>query len=134
MAVTRASSRSALRRCGLSTMAPSIDSTPASGCRAKASTIWRALLSESRGWLFALPIVLVLALVLMPGSDRLRFALWALLQSVAVWMAVATAMLLAGCASFGDAKTQARALDATTLASSRTLAAVFAELLRALGR
>ncbi|MFL5818657.1 MAG: O-antigen ligase family protein [Conexibacter sp.] len=37
-----------------------------------------SVLCESRGWLFALPIVLVLSLVLTPGSDRLRFALWGL--------------------------------------------------------
>ena len=35
-----------------------------------------SVLCESRGWLFALPIVLVLALALTPGRDRLRFALW----------------------------------------------------------
>jgi O-Antigen ligase len=35
-----------------------------------------AVLCESRGWLFSLPIVLVLAIALMPG--RVRFALWAL--------------------------------------------------------
>jgi hypothetical protein len=36
-----------------------------------------AVLCESRGWLFTLPIVLVAALAIM--RDRLRFALWALL-------------------------------------------------------
>jgi len=37
-----------------------------------------SVLCESRGWLFALPIVLVLALALTPGHARLRLALWAL--------------------------------------------------------
>ena len=37
-----------------------------------------AVLCESRGWLLALPIVLALALLVVPGSGRLRFALWAL--------------------------------------------------------
>jgi O-Antigen ligase/Tetratricopeptide repeat len=44
-----------------------------------AAALQLSVLCESRGWLFALPIVLVLALVLMPGAERLRFALWALL-------------------------------------------------------
>jgi Flp pilus assembly protein TadD len=44
-----------------------------------AAALQLSVLCESRGWLFALPIVLVLSLLLMPGSDRLRFALWALL-------------------------------------------------------
>jgi tetratricopeptide (TPR) repeat protein len=44
-----------------------------------AAALQLSVLCESRGWLFALPIVLVVALVLLPGSDRLRFALWALL-------------------------------------------------------
>ena len=35
-----------------------------------------SVLCESRGWLFALPIVLILALALTPGRGRLRFALW----------------------------------------------------------
>ena len=35
-----------------------------------------SVLSESRGWLFALPVVLVLAVVLVPG--RVRLVLWAL--------------------------------------------------------
>ena len=43
-----------------------------------AAALQLSVLCESRGWLFALPIVLVLTLVLVPGSDRLRFALWAL--------------------------------------------------------
>lgn len=37
-----------------------------------------AVLCESRGWLFALPVVLALALLIVPGAGRLRFALWAL--------------------------------------------------------
>jgi hypothetical protein len=44
-----------------------------------AAALQLSVLCESRGWLFALPIVLVATLVLLPGSDRLRFALWALL-------------------------------------------------------
>jgi tetratricopeptide (TPR) repeat protein len=43
-----------------------------------AAALQLSVLCESRGWLFALPIVLVLSLLLVPGSDRLRFALWAL--------------------------------------------------------
>ncbi|HKG04318.1 MAG TPA: hypothetical protein VKB03_14165 [Conexibacter sp.] len=43
-----------------------------------AAALQLSVLCESRGWLFALPIVLVLSLILIPGSDRLRFALWAL--------------------------------------------------------
>jgi tetratricopeptide (TPR) repeat protein len=43
-----------------------------------AAALQLSVLCESRGWLFALPIVLVLALVLMPGRERLRFSLWAL--------------------------------------------------------
>lgn len=43
-----------------------------------AAALQLSVLCESRGWLFALPIVLVLSLILVPGSDRLRFALWAL--------------------------------------------------------
>jgi NodT family efflux transporter outer membrane factor (OMF) lipoprotein len=54
---------------------------------------------------------------------RKEVAIWALLQSLAVWMAVATAMLLAGCASFGNNHTDAKAIDATTLAVSTTLGA-----------
>lgn len=44
-----------------------------------AAALQLSVLCESRGWLFALPIVLVVSLVLLPGSERLRFALWALL-------------------------------------------------------
>lgn len=43
-----------------------------------AAALQLSVLCESRGWLFALPIVLVLSLLLLPGSDRLRFAVWAL--------------------------------------------------------
>ncbi len=43
-----------------------------------AAALQLSVLCESRGWLFALPIVLVLSLVLLPGASRLRFALWAL--------------------------------------------------------
>jgi tetratricopeptide (TPR) repeat protein len=44
-----------------------------------AAALQLSVLCESRGWLFALPIVLVLSLVLVPAADRLRLALWALL-------------------------------------------------------
>jgi len=44
-----------------------------------AAALQLSVLCESRGWLFALPIVLVLTLLVLPGADRLRFALWALL-------------------------------------------------------
>jgi hypothetical protein len=44
-----------------------------------AAALQLSVLCESRGWLFALPVVLVVSLVLTPGADRLRFALWALL-------------------------------------------------------
>ncbi len=57
---------------------------------------------------------------------RLEVAIWALLQSVVVWMAVVTAMLLGGCASFDGSHTRAEALDATKLESAKTLAAVTA--------
>jgi tetratricopeptide (TPR) repeat protein len=44
-----------------------------------AAALQLSVLCESRGWLFALPIVLLLTLLLLPGADRLRFALFALL-------------------------------------------------------
>jgi hypothetical protein len=43
-----------------------------------AGALQLSVLCESRGWLFALPIVLVLALLVTPGSGRVRLALWAL--------------------------------------------------------
>jgi O-Antigen ligase len=43
-----------------------------------AAALQLSVLCESRGWLFALPIVLVLTFVVLPGSMRLRFALWSL--------------------------------------------------------
>ncbi|HEX4804695.1 MAG TPA: O-antigen ligase family protein [Conexibacter sp.] len=43
-----------------------------------AAALQLSVLCESRGWLFALPIVLVLALAVTPGHARLRLALWAL--------------------------------------------------------
>ncbi|HEX7290073.1 MAG TPA: O-antigen ligase family protein [Conexibacter sp.] len=43
-----------------------------------AAALQLSVLCESRGWLFALPIVLALTLLVLPGADRLRFALWAL--------------------------------------------------------
>jgi NodT family efflux transporter outer membrane factor (OMF) lipoprotein len=51
---------------------------------------------------------------------RVEVAVWALLQTAAVWMAIATAMLLAGCASFGGAHTESKAIDATSLAVTKT--------------
>ena len=53
---------------------------------------------------------------------RREVAIWALLQSLAVWLTIVTAMLLTGCASFGGAHTQATTLDATTLATAKTFA------------
>ncbi len=47
-----------------------------------------ALLCESRGWLFTLPLVALLALALMPG--RLRLALWSLLPLAATALATPT--------------------------------------------
>lgn len=43
-----------------------------------AAALQLSVLCESRGWLFALPIVLVVTLLALPGTDRLRFALFAL--------------------------------------------------------
>ncbi len=54
---------------------------------------------------------------------RREVAIWAVLQSLAVSLAIATAMLLSGCASFGGAHTQAKALDAATLATAKTFGA-----------
>ena len=54
---------------------------------------------------------------------RLEVALWALLQSVAVWMTIATAMLLAGCASFGDSKTKSNLRQPDSYAVANTLGA-----------
>jgi len=44
-----------------------------------AAALQLSVLCESRGWLFALPIVVMLTLLILPGAERLRFALWALL-------------------------------------------------------
>lgn len=41
-----------------------------------AAALQLSVLCESRGWLFALPIVLILALALTPADGRLRLALW----------------------------------------------------------
>ena len=57
---------------------------------------------------------------------RLEVAIWALLQSVVVWMAVVTAMLLGGCASFDGSQALAVALDGTRLESAKTLGAATA--------
>ncbi len=53
-------------------------------------------------------------------------AIWALLQSVVVWMAVVTAMLLGGCASFDGSRTRAQTLDAAQLETTKTLGSVAA--------
>ncbi len=55
---------------------------------------------------------------------RIEVALWALIQSITVWMTIATAMLLAGCASFDGNRTHAEALDPQKLETRRTLAAI----------
>ena len=61
---------------------------------------------------------------------RVEVAVWALLQSVVVWMAIATAMLLGGCASFDGApdgtRTRAEILDGAQLETSKTLGAAAA--------
>ncbi len=54
---------------------------------------------------------------------RVEVAIWALLQTLAVWLAVATAMLLAGCASFDGSHAQSKAVDPSTLAVDRTIGA-----------
>jgi NodT family efflux transporter outer membrane factor (OMF) lipoprotein len=54
---------------------------------------------------------------------RVEVAIWALLQSVAVWMTIATAMLLAGCASFGDAQTKSTLRQPDSYAVAKTLGA-----------
>ncbi len=58
---------------------------------------------------------------------RLEVAIWALLQSLVVWMAVVTAMLLGGCASFDGSRTRAEALDATKLESAKTFGTATAD-------
>lgn len=45
-----------------------------------------AILCESRGWLFSLPIVIVIALVVLPG--RVRFVLWSLLPAAGALVAL----------------------------------------------
>ena len=57
---------------------------------------------------------------------RLEVAVWALMQSVVVWMAVVTAMLLGGCASFDGSRTRAEAIVPGQLESAKTLAAATA--------
>ena len=52
---------------------------------------------------------------------RLEVAIWALLQTVAVWVTVATAMLLAGCASFGDSQTRSSLRAPASYAVATTL-------------
>ena len=52
---------------------------------------------------------------------RVEIAIWALLQSVAVWMTIVTAMLLAGCAGFGDSKTASNLRDPQSYAFAKTL-------------
>lgn len=69
-----------------------------------------SVLCESRGWLFALPIVLVLSLVLTPGSDRLRFALWGIVPFAG--SALALPALLDVFAQADEAPTAATTLQA----------------------
>ena len=57
---------------------------------------------------------------------RLEVAVWALLQSVVVWMAIVTAMLLGGCASFDRSHTRAEVIDGAQLETSTTLDAATA--------
>lgn len=52
---------------------------------------------------------------------RVEVAIWALLQSLAVWMTVATAMLLGGCAGFGDSKTSGNLRQPQSYAFAKTL-------------
>ena len=54
---------------------------------------------------------------------RMEVAVWALLQSIAVWVTIATAMLLTGCASFGDTKTKSALRTPGSYAVARTLGA-----------
>ena len=52
---------------------------------------------------------------------RVEVALWALLQTLAVWITVATAMLLAGCAGFGDSTTHGNLRQPESYAVAKTL-------------
>ncbi|MEO8936077.1 MAG: efflux transporter outer membrane subunit [Burkholderiaceae bacterium] len=52
---------------------------------------------------------------------RVEVAIWALLQSVAVWMAIATAMLMAGCASFDGSTTKGTLRTPESYAVEKTL-------------
>ena len=54
---------------------------------------------------------------------RVEVAIWALLQSLAVWMTIATAMLLAGCASFGNSGTKGNLREPGSYAFAQTLGA-----------
>lgn len=52
---------------------------------------------------------------------RPEVAIWALLQSIAVFLTIATAMLLTGCASFDGSHPQAKPIDPQTLSTEKTL-------------
>jgi len=82
-----------------------------------------ALLAQSRGWLFTLPVVLVAAVVVIP--DRLRVAMWALL-AIAATLAVLPAELTVYHA--GGRRTAAPLVHAAS-ASARTGLLVCAALL-----
>ncbi len=51
---------------------------------------------------------------------RVEVAIWALLQSLAVWMTIATAMLLTGCAAFDGSKTRSNLRQPDSYAVART--------------
>lgn len=54
---------------------------------------------------------------------RPEIAIWAAIQAVAFWAAICTAVLLAGCASFGGAKTEAKVTDPKSIEASKTVGA-----------
>ena len=64
---------------------------------------------------------------------RVEVAVWALLQSVVVWMAIVTAMLLGGCASFDGSHTRAQVLDTAQIETAKTLGAITAKATDASG-
>lgn len=56
----------------------------------------------------------------MAPAFRLEVALWALLQSLAVWMTIATAMLLTGCAAFDGSTTKGNLRQPDSYAVAKT--------------